>query len=197
MKHLLKLNFALALFALLVTGAAVAESEKKMVIAIKTDHSELAQTDISELAVGEAKTIQTDSGKVIDIIRTADGAEVYMDGALVEMDFDHDGLHDEHMVRKHVKVICEDGEDCDKHIVMHTEDDIDLAEWMAKDSDHVIIHKEIELSCSDDESGTNCSESTVLISDTEEMDIEELHELHKDGEAYKVIVVKKEIDSTN
>ena len=197
MKHLLKINFALALFAFLATGAALAESEKKMVVAIKTDHSELAQTDISELAVGEAKTIQTDSGKVIDIIRTADGAEIYMDGELVEMDFDHEGLHDEHMVRKHVKVICEDGEDCDKHIVMHAEDDVDLTEWMAMDGDHVIIHKEIELSCSDDESGTSCSDGAVLISDMEDMDIEELHELHKDDEAYKVIVIKKEIDSAN
>jgi hypothetical protein len=197
MKHLLKLNFALALCALLATGAAVAESEEKMVIAIKTDHSELAQTDISELAVGEAKTIQTDSGKVIDIIRTVDGAEIYLDGELVEMDLDHEGLHEEHMVRKHVKVICEEGEDCDQHIMMHAEDDIDMAEWMAKDGDHVIIHKEIELSCSDDEPGSNCSDRAVLISDTVDMDIEELHELHKDGEAYKVIVVKKEIDSTN
>ncbi len=37
------------------------------------------------------KTIETDSGKIIDILRTADGAEIYVDGELLEMNFDDEG----------------------------------------------------------------------------------------------------------
>jgi len=152
MNRYLNLNFAIILLAIFVSGTVLAEAEEKMIIALKTDHFEVAETDISTLAVGEAKTIETDSGKVIDIIRTADGAEIYVDGELLEMDFDHEGLHEEHMIRKHVEIICAEGEDCDKHIVMHAEGDTD---------------------------------------------IEALHELHANGEAHKVIVIKKEIDAEN
>lgn len=195
MKRYLKLNFALALFAMIATSTAMAGTEEKMVIALKTDHFELAETDISTLDVGEAKTIETESGKVIDIIRTAEGAEIYVDGELLEMNFDHEGLHEEHMIRKHVEIICEEGEDCDKHIVMHAEGDTDISEWMLEGGDHVIIHREIEISCSDDETETSCSDNAVWVTDHEDVDIEELHKRHAGGDAHKVIVINKEIDS--
>ncbi len=57
-----------------------------MVIALNTDDFNLHETDISELTIGESQTIGTDSGKVIDLLRTADGVEVYIDGELLDMD---------------------------------------------------------------------------------------------------------------
>ena len=74
MKHCLKPIFALATIVILATTSVQAQSEEKMVIALKTDSFELAETDISTLAVAKAKTIETEDGGVIDILRTADGA---------------------------------------------------------------------------------------------------------------------------
>jgi hypothetical protein len=41
-----------------------------MVIALQTDDFELAETDISDLEIGDAETIYTESGKTIDLLRT-------------------------------------------------------------------------------------------------------------------------------
>ena len=191
MKHYLKPIFALATIAILAATSVQAETEEKMVIALKTDSFELTGTDISNLAVGEANTIETESGKIIDILRTADGAEVYIDGELLEMNFDDEGLHEEHLIRKHVEIICDDDKDCDKHVMIHAEDDSDISEWMTEDGDKVIIHKEIELTCTDDEEGTSCSDQMIWISDGDEIDLEKIHKNHVDGEDHKVIVIKK------
>jgi len=123
MKHCLKPFFALTMTALLMTSSVQAETEEKMVIALKTDSFDLVETDISTLAVGEAKTIETESGKVIDILRTIDGAEIYVDGELLEVNFENEGLHEEHMIRKHVEVHCDHEEECNKHIVIHAHGD--------------------------------------------------------------------------
>ena len=98
MKHYLRPVFALFALALLTSGYVFAETREKMIIALQTDDFELAETDISSLAIGEAKTIETDSGKVIDILRTNDGAEIYVDGELLEMNFNEDNLHEENMM---------------------------------------------------------------------------------------------------
>ena len=128
MKHYLKPVFALATFAILAASSVQADTEEKMIIALKTDDFELTETDISALAVGEGKTIETESGKVIDILRTTDGVEIYVDGELLEMNFDHDGLHEEHMVRKHVEVICDGDEECDEMVWISDAEHIDLEE---------------------------------------------------------------------
>jgi hypothetical protein len=111
MKRYLIPVFALSVFALLNATSVLAETEKKMVIALKTDGFELIETDISTLTVGEAQTIETDGGKVIDILRTTDGAEIYVDGELLEMNFNHEGLHEEHVMEKHVEIICDSDEE--------------------------------------------------------------------------------------
>jgi hypothetical protein len=154
MKYYLRPGFALLMFALLNATTVLAETEKKMVIAFKADGFELTETDINSLAVGEAKTIETDSGKVIDILRTSDGAEIYVDGELLEMDFNHDGLHADHAVETHVEIICDSD---------------------AEESD--------------------CADKMILVSDAEDINFEELHEMHKDGEDHKVIIIKKKIVS--
>lgn len=190
MKHFLRPVFALFVLTLFTSVSAFAETREKMVIALQTDDFELAETDISTLAIGEAKTIETDSGKVIDILRTSDGAEIYVDGELLEMSFGDDYLHEEHMVEKHVEIICESDEECDKNVFVINGDDHEASAWVTKDGEHVSIHREIEVTCSD-EDGSQCSHEMVLISEDGEIDLEELLEVHGGGEDHKVVVIKK------
>jgi hypothetical protein len=193
MKTLFKTVLALATLCILATTSVQAENQKKMIVALKTSDFELTETDISSLAVGEAQIIETESGRVIDILRTADGAEIYVDGELLEMNFDDDALHEKHMVRKHVEIDCENDEECDRNVVILSGDHDDLPEWMTEEGDHVFIHKEIELSCTDDEEGSSCSDKTIWVSDDGDIDLEEIHEKHNSGEFHKVIVIRKEI----
>ena len=148
MKHYMKAFFSSAVLALLAATSVQAESEEKMVIALKTGDFELLETDVSELVIGESQTIETDSGKVIDILRTTDGVELYIDGELLEMDFSDQGLHEEHMVQKHVEIICSDEEDCDKNVFVVNGEDFDfegLHEMRGDGENHkiVVIKKEV------------------------------------------------------
>jgi hypothetical protein len=185
MKYLFKTVLALTTFVILAATSVQAENRKKMIVALKTSDFELTETDISSLAVGAAQTIETESGRVVDILRTVDGAEIYVDGELLEMDFDDDALHEKHMVRTHhVEIECENDEECDKNVIILSGDHDDLPEWITEEGDNVFIHKEIEFSCTDDEEGTSCSDKAVWVSD--------------DGdEAHKVIVIRKEVITEN
>ena len=196
MKHTIKAIFSLAALALLVATSAQAGSKEKMVIALQTDEFTLAETDVSSLAVGEAQTIETDSGKVIDILRTADGVELYVDGELIEMDFDNEGLHGEHMVKKHVEIVCDDDEECDKNVFVFTGDDTDVSAWVTDGGEHVLIHKEVGLVC-DSKDEASCSENMVILSDDEEFDLQELHEMHANDSGQRIIVIKKEVTIEN
>ena len=137
MNRYLKPVFALSMFALLNAATVLAETEEKMVIALKTDAFELTETD---------------GGKVIDILRTSDGVEIYVDGELLEMNFSHEGRHEEHSMEKHVEIICDS-----------------------------------------DEEESDCAEEMIWVSSDEDVDIEELNEMHKNDEGHKVIVIKKKI----
>ena len=192
MKHYLKPVYAFTVFALLTTTSVQAENQEKMVIALKTHDFELTETDISTLAIGESQTIETGSGKIIDILRTTDGAEIYVDGELLEIDFDHEGLHEDHMIKKHVSVICDNNEDCDKNIFILAGDDDD-SNRVIEDAENIFIHKEIEISCSDDEDRTSCTDKMVWMSEDGNINHEELHEMHMNGEGHKVIVIRNEI----
>lgn len=193
MKHYLKPVIGLATFTFLIATTALAETEEKMVIASKTDQFELTETDISTLAIGEAQTIETDSGKVIDILRTVDGVEIYVDGELLDLNFNDQGLHEEHMIRKHVEVICDSDDECDKNVIILASDDDDIFDWVTEDGEMVIIHKEIELSCSDEEQGASCSDQMIWVSEGEDIDLDVLHQMHLNGEGHKVIVIRKEV----
>jgi len=151
--------FSLATFVFLLANTAQANNSEHMVIALKTDQFELTETDISDLAVGEAQTITTDSGKVLDILRTVDGVEIYVDGELLDMNIDEDGVHEDHVVRKHVEVICDSAEECDKNIVIHAGDDD--SGWVSEDG--------------------------------EDIDLEELHQVHENGDEHKVVVIRKKM----
>jgi len=192
MKHFFQPVFALTAFALLSSLSVQADPQEKMIIALKTNDFELTETDISTLAIGEAQTIETESGKIIDILRTADGAEIYVDGELLDMDLDHEGLHEGHMMEKHVEIVCDNDEECDENIIILAGDGNETSEWVTADGENVFIHKEVEISCSDDEEdGTSCSDKMIWISDGEDIDIENIHEAHESTEEHKIIVIKK------
>jgi hypothetical protein len=190
MKHHLAPVFALLFAAVLTTASAFAQNDEKIVIALETDDFKLDETDISTLAVGEAKTFETDSGKIIDILRTGDGAEIYVDGELLEMSFNEDGMHEQHMIKKHVEIICADEEECDRNVIILEHDEHDGSAWATADGEHVVIHKEVEITCDDDDEG-DCNRHVVLISGDEDIDMERLHADHENIEEHKVIVIKK------
>lgn len=109
MIYRLMLVLAIAAFTLCAAAVSAGEhaqstTEKKIVIALKTDDFELVETDMSDLAVGDAETIYTDSGQTVDLLRTEDGVEVYIDGELVDMDFDIE-IDSDHGEMHHEKVI--------------------------------------------------------------------------------------------
>jgi hypothetical protein len=193
MKYLFTLIFALTSITISATSNVLADTQEKMIIALKTHDFELTETDISSLAVGESQTIETESGRVIDILRTADGAEIYVDGELLEMNLDNEGLHEKHMVKKHIEIECENDEECDKNVFVITGDNHDVPKWVTEDGENVFIHKEVEFSCTDDEEGTSCSDKAIWMTDGEDIDLEELHEKHISGKEHKVIVIKKEV----
>lgn len=191
MKHYSKLIFALISLALLASTPVGAETIEKMVIALQTDEFELTETDISTLAIGEAQTIETDSGKIIDILRTAEGAEIYVDGELLEMNFDSGDLHEEHVIIRDVEIVCDNDEECSENIIIHVADDSDALERVTADGENVFIHKKVEITCTDDQEGTHCSDQVVWVSDDEGIDIEKLHDGHEGGAGDKFIVIKK------
>ena len=196
MNYLLKPVFTLMMITFLASTSAQAGSEEKMIIALKTDNDALVETDISELAIGEAKTIETSSGKVIDILRTTEGAELYVDGELLEMDFDDEASHFEHKIKhkikKHVEIVCDENEECDETDIMFSDEDV-LFDWVSEDDVNIIIDEDIEFSCKDDEDGTSCSDKVVWISGGDDIDLEEIHKIHQGDEDHKVMVIRKKV----
>jgi hypothetical protein len=78
----------------MAVSAGEPEAEATIVIALTTDDFDLPETDLSDLAIGDAKTIHTESGKTVDLLRTEEGVEVYVDGEL--LDLVHEGVHGDH-----------------------------------------------------------------------------------------------------
>ena len=191
MKHYLGPVLALLTFALLTSESALAQTRDKVVIALETDNFELAETDISTLAIGEAQTIETESGKIIDILRTNDGAEIYVDGELLEMNFNDERLHEEHMINKHVEIVCDTGEECDENMFIINHDEDEVSGWSTADGEHVVFHREVEVICNDNEERDHCNHQIVLISDDEDIDLERLYEEHGIDEGQKHIVIRK------
>lgn len=130
--------------------------EKKIVIAISADDFELSETDISHLGVGDAETILTESGKTVDLLRTEDGVEIYLDGELInEGDATQLGLHEKHhIIHENVEIICESDDECEE-LVWISEDgdmDIEMEYESLHEGDHKVImvhpgsgHEEIEI----------------------------------------------------
>jgi len=110
-----KLILLLAIAVFTLGAASLSAGEDKMVIALTTDDFELAETDVSNLEIGDSETIYTQSGKTIDLLRIVDGIEIYVDGELLELGLDgEEGIHEgHHIVHQRVEVDCDTEEDCD------------------------------------------------------------------------------------
>jgi len=132
MTHKLLLVLTISIFALGTTNVSAGDVGKteheQIVIALSTDDFELEETDLSDLEVGDAETIMTESGKRIDLLRTEDGVEIYVDGELVDAGMHgSENLHDGHkVVHKHVEVICDTDEDCEEVVWMSEDGEFDM-----------------------------------------------------------------------
>ena len=170
MKHL---NWALAAICLSISSLAIAGSdndtvvheERTMVVALHTDDFELAETDISHLEPGDSETIVTESGRVVDLLRTMDGLEIYVDGELIDL-----GAHTDHhaIVHEDIEIVCESEDDCEKYV------------WVSSDEDHDYEHDLHAL-------GEGAHGAIVI-----DGDLESLHEEH--GEKVIVIQKKRSED---
>ena len=115
--------------------------EEKIVIALSTDDFTIEETDLGHLAVGDAETIVTDSGKTIDLLRTEDGIEVYVDGELLDMH----GAHEEHHAVHKIKVVCDGDEaDCDELTWISEHGDFDITKYTDGDHKFIVVHGEGE-----------------------------------------------------
>jgi hypothetical protein len=147
-------------------------ADKKIIVAVKADDLELSKTDISHLDIGDAETVRTDSGRTIDLLRTEDGVEVYVDGERVAT-----APHGEMVpggAHKRIQIICNDedeGSDCEE-LALLEHGDIDL-EALGAAGQRVILIRDDEA-----EGG-----HAVTIGE----DVEH----HAEGEAHKVIVIRK------
>jgi hypothetical protein len=180
-----------------------AQVVEKYLIALKTDDFELAETDVSHLAVGESETVVTEDGRTIDILRTGDGLELYVDGVLQEMNL-RESMHGEHPgMHREIEIICPDEDDCEPLVRISEEESVAHTNGGEK---HVIT-REIRVECPDDNA---CSEETLWISeDGESIHLDDadgevrvirLHADHagaaSDGQDKKVIVIKRKAGSS-
>jgi len=189
MKLHYKAIFALATLTILSSSFAQAPDHEKIFIALDADGIELTETDISELAIGEARTIETDNGRLIDVLRTTDGAEIYVDGELIDLGIDHHGAHEAHELDRHIEIVCDDEAQCAEDIFILEGDESTVMDWHSEDGSHHLVHKEVEITCADDEGDVSCSDRTFLISGDEEIDFDDIHEAHSQG--HRTIVIKK------
>ena len=112
------------------------DAEETIVISIKTDDFEVEETDLSHLSIGDAETFVTDSGKTVDMLRTEDGIEIYVDGELLDTGPSHGEQHSVHKV----KIVCdEDKTDCEELVWISEGGEIDMA------GDHKVIIVESEV----------------------------------------------------
>jgi hypothetical protein len=199
MKNNLRIFLSLVLTSLLCAGYSFAGDREKMVIQLKTDDFEVAETDISHLAIGESETIVTASGKTIDLLRTTEGVEIYVDGALLDLpdmngDAGSNGKYQK--IHKHMIIECEidgevDSEDaCPEDMVFFPDGDLDIDALQADGKAHKVIIDRVHSECFGDEDG-ECEDHMVWVSEGEDLEFDELLE---EGEGHRVIRIHKSHD---
>ena len=169
---------------LLATPVCAGESlHSTHVIKIATGDAEVIEADMSDLGVGESLSFTTDSGRIVDVLRGADGIELFLDGELI--DAGAPSAHDNDRLALHEKVIiaCSDDDDaCSEamHRIEGSDSDINV----------FVARHDIEVVCD----ATDDCDQTVWIESDGEHDLETLHE----SGHHKVIVIRKEeIDSSD
>lgn len=199
MKQIILL-LAASIFMLSATSVVAGEDsevvvEEKYVIALSTDEFELEETDLSHLAVGDAETIVTESGKTIDMLRTEDGIEIYIDGELLDIGMGDAELHGSHkIIHADIEIICDEDEECEENVWISEDGDIDL-EALHESGDHKVImihedeeHGEMNVDVEVLHEGHETVHRVIKIKHGEPGDdMGELHEAH--GE--KIIIIKK------
>lgn len=175
MKNTTSLFLLIISATLLWSANAAAAADEQILIKLKTDDFALDETDVSHLEPGEAETITTDSGKVIDLLRTTEAVEIYVDGELLELP--HMSGHDRHQdgaSKKHHRIIIEcevvEGEaldsQCADELVLLSDGEIDIDSLHGEGDHHKVLIKRIHHS--DD------------------------GELHEKSEVEKVIIIEKD-----
>ena len=160
------------------------DQQKTIVISITTDDFEVEEADLSHLSIGDAETFVTDNGKTVDMLRTEDGIEIYVDGELLDTGPSHGEQHSVHKV----KIVCdEDKTDCEELVWIAEDGEIDLA------GDHKVIVIESEVT-----EGEWSGDVTAEAAHEVHADVHIVRELH--GEATgegdteherKVIIIKR------
>ena len=114
LKHI-HIPHSLALAAAITLGLATSTSavaERKAVIAISGDDYTLEETDVSHLGVGESEIIETESGKVIEILREDTGFTIFVDGEMLPKPPEAPAM------AMHIskEVVCDDTGECSEEV---------------------------------------------------------------------------------
>ena len=178
---LLPASAAALLLASAFSSPLIAEEtvQSLHVIKVGTSEADLIEADVSDLELGESRSFVTESGKTVDILKTPEGMEIYIDGERIDIG-DASNLHHGHTEGHERKVVikCDDPEGCDDM----------LAEMMDQEEENVfVMRREIEVVCDEDE---ECEQKVWIEGDRESLsDADSLH----DGDGHKVIVIRKEV----
>lgn len=148
----MKLNTLLSLSLLTVAAMAVEVNaggtennagQKKVMVAFKTDDVELHEMDLSHLQPGDSETIRTDSGKTIDLLRTEDDVEVYIDGKLLDAGSAAAGQHRAVRVKhEDIDIVCADDAECEEMVLL-SKDELEAYGEQHDGEKVVIIRKEV------------------------------------------------------
>jgi len=162
---------------------------EKIVIALETDAFSIEETDLSHLGVGDAETIFTENGKTVDLLRTEDGVEIYVDGELLEMEGLHDGKH----VTHRIEIICDgDEEDCADLAAMAAIEDVEIDKLHADGHEVIIMHgdgEDVDVEVLTGE--PHEVHGTVhIVKEFEDVDIDEFD----GGDDREVIIIRKKVE---
>jgi hypothetical protein len=123
-----------------------------------TDDAEMIEADVSHLQPGESEVFVTESGRTVDLLRTRDGMEIYIDGELVETAPDEAALARIHLAEEHIagrngeeitwsediEIDCraEDEETCSELVFIAREGDFEDLQALAGDHEVRVIRIE-------------------------------------------------------
>jgi len=167
MKNYFWLHCLAALCLTLATAALAGEAatEQVRLFKLKTGDGETVEADLSDLAVGESRTFVTDSGHTIDLLQSADGLEVYIDGELQDPGLDGSALHEHHVTVDtdgEWQCFADEGEDCDAHAMVFIDTDGSVQDPGGTDAQ--ALERHIEVICDENE---ECDQMVWVSADDE------------------------------
>jgi hypothetical protein len=187
---------AMLLGAALFAAPALAERtlHESHIVKVKTADAELVEADVSDLGLGESLSFVTESGHTVDILKAAEGLEIYLDGELLndvaaaEMDARHDALLHE---RIEIECTSDERDDCAERVAVIMADGVTDG---AAGTMVFIDEEQVEIVC-DGESEADC-EALAWVSDGE-LDFDgdvDFHVERADATGdHEFVVIRKEI----